>query len=380
MSARATGSPETQLVRQVLPAEETPRQIAREFRGLVDAGVAIRPAGPIREDPESLLSRGYTPRYRFQLFDVTYYLTNLRVDQDFRFFVAYVYMPRAGRSGPRGGALFPRIFYNDQSLVWRSPTHCIRSEQENWIGKGALKEQRRDGVVELHSAEETTNLPLEIQATLDELSRRGGRVRRDEEIVALILRNAPDDRYEPYEDWSAPRRRAMSKVRNRVNRGEDVAWFARENDPRSLRFARGFEPDFQAGLVETSELKSRMYGGAVRKFRILSKNGAIQYQFVAAPRQVWIIPPQALTTEIMSYGVRTVDVDAHEDLCVPGYEYHFVDEDEDPPELYTQIPNGYVGEPSELDPDRADASPWIEELPVIREFRKRLRIPRLKGR
>jgi len=367
---------ETRLVREVRPAQRTPREIAREFRALVAAGVPIRPAGPIREDPESLLSCGFTPRYRFQLFDATYYLTNLRVDLDFRFFVAYVHLPRVGRSGPRGGALYPRIFYKDQSLVWRSPTHCIRSDDENWIGKGALKEQKRDGVVARHSAEETTDLPLEIQAALDECSHRHGRLLRDEEIVALILRNAPDDRYEPYEDWNAPRRRAMSNPRNRINGGRLVAWFERENDPGSLRFESGFEPDFGRGVVEESRIQSRMYGGTVRKFRILSRNRTIQYQFVAAPRQVWIIPPQALTTEIMSYGVRTVDVEAHDDLCVPGYEYHFVDADEDPPQLYSQIPPGYAGEPSAIDPDRADASPWIEALPVIREFRRRLHIPR----
>lgn len=380
MTARAKRRLEMRLVRQVVPADQTPGQVAREFRKLVAAGVPIRPAGPIREDPGSLLSRGFTPRYRFELFGVTFYLTNMRVDQDFRFFLAYVHMPGEGPSGRRGGGLFPRIFYKDQSLVWRSPTHCIRSEQENWIGKGALKPLKVDGVVSRHSAEETTNLPLEIQAPLDEVSRRGGRVRRDEAIVGLVLRNAPDDRYEPYEDWSAPRRRAMSNPHNRTNGGRPVAWFTRERDPESLRFERGFEPDFRKGVVEVSRLVSRMYGGEVRKFRILSKNGVIQYQFVAAPRQVWIIPPQALTTEIMSYGVRTVDVEADEDLCVPGFEYHFFDDEADPPEFYTQIPAGFAGAPSELDPDRADASPWIEKLPVIREFRRRLRIPRARDR
>lgn len=366
---------ETRLVCGVRAEEHPPRRIAREFRALVGDGVPIRPAGPIREDPQSLLSRGFTPRYRFRLFDATYWLTNLRVDSDFRFFVAYVQLPDRGRA--RRDAFYPRIFYKDQSLVWRSPTHCIRSDGENWIGKGALKERERDGVVTQESAEETTDLPLEIQAALDECSHRhGGRLLRDEEIVGRVLRNAPDDRYDPYEDWSGPRRRAMSNPRNRIHGGRPIARFERENDPHSLRFAKGFEPDFGRGVVEESRLASRMYGGTVRKLRILSRNRCIQYQFVAAPRQAWIIPPQALTTEIMSYGVRTVDVEAPEDLCVPGYEYHFVDESLDPPELYSQIPPGFAGEPSDVDPARADASPWIEELPVIREFRRRLGIPR----
>jgi hypothetical protein len=380
MSANRRGRLATQLVSRVEPAAMTPGQVAYEFRKQLDAGVPIIAAGPIRKDPFRLLSMGYTPRHRFQLFDATFYLSNLRFDLDFRFFVAFVHLPGDGRSRPRRGAFHPRVLYKDQSLVWRCPSHCIRSEGENWIGKGALKPQRVGGEEIWSSAEETTNLPLEIQATLDELSRRGGRVRRDDAIVSQILRNAPDDRFEPYEDWSAPRRRTMSNPRNLVNRGREVAWFERENDPRSLRFEPGFEPDFRKGVVETSLLKSRIYGGEVRKLRILSKNGVIQYQFVAAPRQVWIIPPQTLTTEITSYGVRTVDVEAAEDLCVPGYEYHFMDESEDPPQLYTQIPDGFAGQPSEVDPARSDASPWIEELPVIREFRRVLGFSRPRTR
>jgi hypothetical protein len=74
----------------------------------------------------------------------------------------------------------------------------------------------------------------------------------------------------------------------------------------------------------------------------------------------------------MSYGVRTVDVVTDEDLCIPGYEYHFLDDDEDPPVMFSQIPEGYAGETSEVDRYRADASPWLDELPVIREFRRKV--------
>ncbi len=93
---------------------------------------------------------------------------------------------------------------------------------------------------------------------------------------------------------------------------------------------------------------------------------------MAGPRQAWIIPPQATSTEITSYGVRAIDVMIDEDLCVPGYEYHFMDDSEDPPVLVSQIPERFVGEPSPVDPDRADASPWLEQLPVIQEFRRRV--------
>jgi hypothetical protein len=227
----------------------------------------------------------------------------------------------------------------------------------------------------LHSCEETTNLPLEIQAALDALALRSARPRRDPRAVGLLLRQAPDHRIEPYEDFAAPRRRARRDPRNRVHGGRDVAWFARAGDPASLRFAPGFEPDFRRGVLEASRSPSRFYGGRVRKFRILSRNRRIQYQFVAAPRQAWIIPPQALTTEITSYGVRSVDVHAAEELCIPGYEYSFVDHSTRPPTHHSQIPEGFAGEPSDLDPARVDASAWIERLPVIRAFRREVLRP-----
>jgi hypothetical protein len=197
-------------------------------------------------------------------------------------------------------------------------------------------------------------------------------VRWDHRAVGLILRNAPDHRFDPYEDFIGPRRRARSDRRNLINRGKKVAWFERSQDPTSLRFAPGFEPDFRSGVLEVSHSKSRLYGGALGKYRILSRNRTIQYQFIAAPRQVWIIPPQALTREIMSYGVRTIDIEADDDLFVPGYEYHFIDDDQSPPRLHSQIPEGYAGEASAIDPFRADASPWLEKLPVIREFRRKV--------
>jgi hypothetical protein len=73
--------------------------------------------------------------------------------------------------------------------------------------------------------------------------------------------------------------------------------------------------------------------------------------------------------------VRTIDVEADDDLFVPGYEYHFVDETVNPPRLHSQIPEGFAGAASTVDPSRADASAWLERLPVIREFRQRLRLP-----
>jgi hypothetical protein len=187
-----------------------------------------------------------------------------------------------------------------------------------------------------------------------------------------VLRRGPDDRLDPYRDFTEPRRRAAADPRNRINGGRSIARFTRRNDPSSLRFVRGFEPDFAKGLLETSTSMSRLYGGKLRRFRVLSRNRRVQYLFFAGPRHVWIIPPQATTTELSSYGLRTIDVIADEDLCIPAYEYHFMDDSEDPPVLFSQIPEGFVGEPSVHDPARSDASPWIDQLPVVREFRKKL--------
>ena len=143
-------------------------------------------------------------------------------------------------------------------------------------------------------------------------------------------------------------------------------------DPTSLVFVKGFEPDFKGGMVERSLSSSSMYGGELHRLRVVSKNRKIQYMMFAARAQAWVIPPQALTTELSSYGVRTIDVAADEYLFVPGYEYHYMDDSVDPPELFSQIPVGYAGAPSDHDDSRADASAWLEKLPVIRELRRNL--------
>jgi hypothetical protein len=115
---------------------------------------------------------------------------------------------------------------------------------------------------------------------------------------------------------------------------------------------------------------SRLYGGRLRRFRILSSNREIQYQFVAAPRHVWIIPAQATTTELSSYGVRTIDVEADEFLFVPGFEYESGHGPGDVAAFLPQIPAGFGGAANAHDPSRSDASAWLERLPVIREFRR----------
>lgn len=344
------------------PDDATPRQVAREFRSLLDQGFALRPAGTARSDPERELRR-YVPHYAVDLFDTRYYLTGVRQNPDIRFFVAYV---RLGRRR----SLYPRIFYKDVSLVWRSASHFVRSENENWIGKGELRTVVEDGEEFGVSAEETTDLPLEIQTALETLLRNASRIPTDHQAVERILRRGGDDRIAAFADFTRPREKARSDPAQRINDGRSIAHFTRPGEPESLVIEPGYEPDFREGILETSTSHSRLYGGRLARYRIVSTNREIQYLFMAGPKQVWIIPPQATSSEITSYGVRAIDVVADEDLCVPGYEYHFLDESEDPPEWVSQIPPGFVGPPSPLDPDRCDASAWIDRLPLVERFRR----------
>ncbi len=353
----------------VRPSTLTPQQVTREFRRLIDSGTPMRCVGDARDNPEILLSSGYTPKYRADLFDTRYYLTNVRQNPDIRFFVAYVVQKNHRTERVE---IYPRIFYKDISLIWRSASHFVRSEGENWIGKGEMRTYVIDGEEIEQSVEETTDLPLEIQTALETLSRKARRVPFDDVAIALVLRRGHDDRIEPYRDFLEPRVRARSDPRNLINRGRSIARFTRKNDPTSLRFAKGFEPDFERGIIEVSTSKSKLYGGSLKRFRMLSKNRKIQYLFFAGPNSVWIIPPQTTAANLTSYGVRAIDVIADEDLCIPGYEYHFLDDSEDPPVFVSQIPEGYAGAASEFDPSRADASPWLDRIPVIREFRRKI--------
>ena len=349
-------------------APESPARVERAFRALIAAGMPLRVAGAARRHPERILKAGYAPRFRFELFGTQYFISTIRQNPELRFCVAWVVQPR--RRG-RGLEAFARIFYKDLSLVWRAASHVAYDwDGSIWIGKGAVREVETKGVVMLESIESTTDLPLEIQTALEDCSRRAKRTRADAKILPQVLRQAPPSRVEPFSEFTAPRTRAAADRKRRIHGGRPIARFRRRGDPASLEFAKGFEPDFAHGIVEVNRTKSHLYHGELRRFRILSQNREIQYLFIAGPRQVWIIPPQALSTELSSFGLRTIDVVADEDLFIPGYEYHYIDHEQDPPALYSQIPKGYAGEPCADDPNKADASPWLEALPVVQQFRR----------
>jgi hypothetical protein len=359
----------TRVVPSAKLSRRTPRQVRESFESLLDGGIALRVAGTAKSRPRRLLRLGYEPHFSLELFGTRFFLSRAHQNEDIRFFVAYLLQthPSTGRS-----EIYARLFYKDVSLVWRSASHFVRSENENWIGKGDVAIIVRDGEEIEESAEETTDLPFELQSALEAALRRSDLIARDERAVALILRRGGDNRIRAYEDFVGPRRRAAAVPGNRIHGGRSIARFPRTNDPRSLVFAKGFEPDFRGGVLESSRMRSRLYGGTVRRFRVISANEKVQYLFFAGPRHVWLGHPQATTTELMSYGVRTIDVHADDRLSIPGYEYHFLDDAEDPPEFVTQIPEGFAGPPSKVDPSRVDTSPWNDLLPVVREFRRRV--------
>ncbi len=359
----------TRIVPSVQPEPLGAAQVAREFHRRLADGAKLRPAGTAQRNPRRLLRAGYTPKHKIRLFDTTLYLTNVRQNEDIRFFVGYLVQDTPSTPGK---TIHPRILYKDVSLIWRSASHYVRSHSDNWIGKGDVRVYVVGGEELIASDESTTDLPLEVQDAFESLIRRPGHIPRDEKALGLVLRRGHDDRIAAYRDFTDPRRRAQANPRNLVNCGRSIARFTRKNDPTSLRFVSGFEPDFTRGVLEVSTSKSRMYGGRIQRFRILSTNRRVQYLFMAGPKHVWIIPPQALTTQLSSYGVRTIDVVADDHLCIPGFEYHLEDEDDGASPLIDQIPPGFAGAVNERDPSRSDASAWIDGMPVVREFRRKV--------
>jgi len=366
---------ERRIVPSVEPSPLTPAEVRREFLELTDGGARVLCVGEARRRPQRLLSLGYAPRYKVELFNVTYYLSDVRQNADVRFFVAYLALQESARGRP---SVYARLLYKDGSLLWRTASHFARSATENWIGKGDLKLVKEEGGEYWYSAEHTTDLPLELQMAVESLTRRAARVRTDRRALALVVRRCSDTRLIAYRDFTDPRRRAAANPRNLVNGGRPIARFTRANVPESLVFVPGFEPDFSpAGRIDLTHSHSRLYEGPVDRYRILSRNRRVQYLFFAAPRLAWLGYPQPLTTELSRFGVRTVDVTVPDDLVVPAMEYHYLETD-DPPVWMSQIPPGFAGPVSPDDAFRADASAWLERLSVIREFRERV-LSRARG-
>ena len=358
---------------KIVPSVErcdlNPRQVDREFSALVRDGARFRLASSAVRDHRQLFQAGLRPKHKVELFDTTFYFSNVRQIPELRFFVCYI-VQSEGNTGRR--SIYPRIIYKDLSLVWRAASHFTYVNGDIWVGKGDVRMDEEDGHETIESVEATTDLPLEMQSAVESLPGWTRRVMSGDGILEMVLRRGPANRVEPYADFTRLRRRAQAVPGNLINAGRRIARFRRAGDPESLVVTRGFEPDFREGVIERGESFSRLYGGRIGRYRILSTNRKVQYYFLAGLRHVWIVPPQALTTELSSYGLRTVDVKADEDLFIPGYEYHHYEDTAHGRELYSQIPPGYVGEVCPLDDAKADASPWLNRIPLIRQFRQQV--------
>ena len=150
-------------VANVEAADKSPRRVASDFRRLLDDGYELRADGRAAGDPTALLGMGYTPKYETELFATRFFLCNQRDADGLKIMPAYV-LPAGERR------IHARVFYKDSSLVWRSASHYISTPEVEWIGKGAAKSVLENGKRQWYSAEETTNLPFEMQAALDHLS------------------------------------------------------------------------------------------------------------------------------------------------------------------------------------------------------------------
>jgi len=88
-----------------------------------------------------------------------------------RFFVAWVLPTGDSRR------IYPHLFSKTIPGV-AIAQHFIRSRSENWMGRADVRWVRDEhGDEILATFEETTNLPLEIQAALDALTQRSARPR-----------------------------------------------------------------------------------------------------------------------------------------------------------------------------------------------------------
>ena len=279
MSRRAA----TRIAPGVEPRAQPPRAIERELRALLAAGCRIRPAGS-----GARAARGAAPALPA---DATRSRCSTRASTS----PTCARTRTSASSWPTSGSA-PRA----------TSTRASSTRTPRWSGAAPRTSSRRracTGSARATSSGSTRGRPDRSTAPRrprtcrsrcrppsTTLSRRAKRVPWDARALRRVLRRAPVGRFEAYADFIGPRRRAAGEPRDRIHGGRPVAWFERPNDPASLRFAPGFAPDF-ARVVEVSRsaephVRRRDRGSSASSRR----TGAIQYQFVAGPHHVWIIP------------------------------------------------------------------------------------------
>ena len=213
---------------------------------LTENGARIRCVGSARRNPKRLLSLGYVPRYKLELFGVTYYMCDVRQNEDVRFFPAYIV---------HEGEVHARLLYKDGSLLWRCASHFAKSATENWIGKGDLKLEVENGCdVLLHRRAHHRPAARDADGgRVAHAAREPGRHRprgaRARSCGARPTTGSARTATSPSRAGARRRTRATSSTA-----GRSIARFLRPNVPESLRFAAGFEPDFRSGLIDVDPL------------------------------------------------------------------------------------------------------------------------------
>ncbi len=245
----------------------SPAKVESEFMELIDGKIKLVVKGSAKKNPKILLSKGLKPKHKIRLFDTTFYLTDPQTTPELLYVVAYIL---------KGSTLYARILYKDISLIWRCASHCTYIKQELWVGKGDIKTVLDEEYEMTFSDESTTDLPLEMQTAMEHILQQSDKQRGSVADIMSVLQKAPGERVAPYADFRIPRKKANSNPKNLVNKGRSVASFMNPNDPRTLKIVKGFEPDFKKGIIEQSKSSSKLYGGPLKRFRILSVNKKIQ--------------------------------------------------------------------------------------------------------
>ncbi|MCX5701739.1 MAG: methyltransferase domain-containing protein, partial [Candidatus Omnitrophica bacterium] len=326
---------------------ENKTEIGSEFSNLIPR-VSIQVDGRKVTSGADLLQNGFVPQYKISLNGMDYYLSKPYTSQrnGRPYFIGFLH-----RINPETGVeeIFARTIYKSNSQnIWR-----IASSEGpgGWIGKGLEDEM-------------TTNAPLEIQSSLEKLCLDNGK---------LEIKEGFYDDLEKRADFKSPEEfnHTILLHGEELNGGISIGSFAETGNPESYRFQNGFEPDFNNGVIEEFNTYSPIYGD-VESYRMLSNNKQVQFVFnVDRENRVWIGAVQSVTPRFTRFGVRAdrIDIGAMEmeniegvnrpvDILMPASEYD------------TQIPKGYIGNHKA---DRYyDASPFIDKIPVIKEFRQKV--------
>ena len=263
----ATRSPiETAILPGVQPDPRDPRALATEFRAALADGVRLRPSGEAKQDPTPAANsplRGalsHRPLPGSNLSD----RVPLRRQPEFhgrvRRTVGVLRSRRRVRT-TRGSST------KDSSLVWRVATHFVRSEDDNWIGKGDTKWElirRRRVLVQRGGDREPAFSRCRKRSTSLAGAARshGGITTRSRSSCSAATEIASN----PFAEFVTPRRRAAERYR--IHGGKPIARFHSQGRSQHAALREGLRTGLPTrGWWTQSSSHSKLYGGPVTKFR-----------------------------------------------------------------------------------------------------------------